>query len=78
MVKSSLVANDSLGILTQMVASTTELTVKEEVAQETKKLCASGVPEFLASIQAAVIVSKRRQAQERKRGEALLSHCVEP
>jgi predicted transcriptional regulator len=58
--------------------SGSKLTLKEEIAQETKRLCASGVPEFLASIQAAVNVSKRQAAQNSRREAAMLSHCNEP
>lgn len=78
MVNSSLVAPESTGIISRMDVYGSELTLREEIAQETRKLCASGVPEFLASIQAAVAVSKRRAVQDARREEAMLSHCNEP
>ncbi len=55
-----------------------ELTLKEEIAEETRKLRASGVSEFLASIQAAVNVSKRKRTDADRRAHAMASHCVEP
>lgn len=78
MVNSSLVAADTSGSFVGMGGVEKELTLNEEIADETRKLRARGVPEFLASIQAAGIVAKRRQQSEAQRGEAMASHCNEP
>ena len=57
--------------------------IQDEIDAETKRLIATGTPEFLASIKAAGIVFKKhnptgRESTDAELKEAMATSCLEP